>query len=382
MIDKIHYITFKIRIKLLEFYIEVLIIFSALIRKKRKKQQLHLYPFAQKGSDGYTRRFEEFIAFLERDGINFKLHDICTDEEYQIAFSDKKSNYYNFLLRVLRIRIKQTLDIRNAQKAFVHRNLFPFYYDQKKPRLEKLASKLCDEVVYDYWDSVWVYNEVLNNRTIKFANTISVANKYLFDHYSRSHSNVKYFNIGVNLDKYIPKNDYSLTDKSLRIFYTGRPSNVSHMLNEIGPFLLNSLNSIRLKLVIVSAEKPNYPGLEIIHFKFNEETFFELLNSCDAGIYALKDSVATRGKMAMKVLDYAATGLPIIATRYGVSPHLNHGENVFFCDDENDWKTYLKLLFDNKNEREKIGKNARLMAEKFHTLEKTYQQFKDLFKSI
>ncbi len=379
MIDKIYYIDFRIKLKLLENYIKLLIFFSPLLKKEKKIHKIHLFPFAQKGSDGYTRRFEEYLPFLEKSNVTFKLHDICTDEDYQNAFSSKKSMYYRFILKVLRTRIKQTIEIRNAEKAFVHRNLFPFYYDQKEPLLEKLASNLCNEIIYDYWDSVWVYNEILNKRTIKFANTISVANQFLYDYYSKRHPRVKYFNIGVNLNKYIPKKDYELKGESLKIFYTGRPSNVNQMLNEVGPYLLKSLNSIKLKLVIVSSNKPKYDGLEIDHHHFNEDTFFKILNSCDIGIYALKDSVATRGKTAMKVLDYAATGLPIVATRYGVSPNLIHNENVLFCDTEIDWLKYIELLYSNIVIREKLGRNARLMAEKYHSIESSFQDMLNLF---
>jgi glycosyltransferase involved in cell wall biosynthesis len=198
--------------------------------------------------------------------------------------------------------------------------------------LEKLAFKLSDEIVYDYWDSVWVHNEVLSKKTMQFATTISVANDYLYEHFSKNHSNIKYFNIGINLEKYIPKVTYKKNPSELNVFYTGSPGNVKQMLKEIGDYLLEFSTVNPIKLILVSSQDQTYKNLNVENHRFDENTFFKLLNTSDIGLYALDDSVSTRGKMAMKVLDYAGTGLPILATRYGLSPHLIDENNVLFCD--------------------------------------------------
>lgn len=342
-----------------------------------------LFPYSQKGSDGYLRRFEEFFPFLKKDNIVFKVQDICSDEKYKNAFNGaSKPKYYLFLLKVYRTRIKQTIQIRHAEKSFVQRNLFPFYYDQTNPVLEKLASKICDEVVYDYWDSVWVHNNELNKKTVGIANTISVANEFLYSHYSKSHSNVKYFNIGINLSKYLPKTSYDKKTEDLRLFYTGSPGNVKQMLKTIGAYLVECSKDLRIKLILVSSENQSVSGLNIEHHLFNENTFFKLLNSSDIGIYALDDSVITRGKMAMKILDYSGSGLPILATKHGVSPHLIDEKNVLFCNSKEDWLRNLKRFNNNQTLRENLGKNSKKMVEKFHSLKPSYQEFKLLFNSL
>jgi len=341
-----------------------------------------LFPYSQKGSDGYLRRFEEFFPLLEHDKISFLVQDICLDEEYEEAFKGSKSRYYLFLLKVFRIRIKQTIDIRHAKKAFVHRSLYPFYFDQKKPFLEKLASNLCSEVVYDYWDSVWVHNEELNNRVVETADTISVANDFLHKHYSSLHNNVKYFNIGINLNHYLPKKNYNKQTNELRLFYTGSPGNVKQMIHVIGEYLVEFSKKVNLKLVLVSSEPQVYDGLNIEHHYFEDATFFKLLQSSDIGIYALDDSIATRGKMAMKILDYSGAALPILATRYGVSPHLDDKKNVLFCSSKDEWIINLRKLNNDVILRKKLGLNARKMVETFHSVNSSYQEFTSLFSKF
>ena len=148
------------------------------------------------------------------------------------------------------------------------------------------------------------------------------------------------------------------------------------MLKEIGDFLVDFSKGNKIKLVLVSSEYQSFKNLDIEHHLFNENTFFKLLKSSDVGIYALDDSVVTRGKMAMKILDYAGSGLPILATEYGVSPHLIDKKNVIFCRSKDDWLKNLKRLNDDTKLRGKLGQNARVMAEDFHSIKASYEEFK------
>ena len=116
------------------------------------------------------------------------------------------------------------------------------------------------------------------------------------------------------------------------------------MLEEIGAFLVECGKHLKLKLIVVSSICPTFKGLYIEHHLYDDNTFFNLLESSDLGIYALDNSVISKGKMAMKILDYGAAGLPILATKYGVSSHLKNNENVIFCNSKKDWiKNIIKI---------------------------------------
>ena len=151
------------------------------------------------------------------------------------------------------------------------------------------------------------------------------------------------------------------------------------MLHVIGEYLVEFSKKVNLKLVLVSSEPQVYDGLNIEHHYFEDATFFKLLQSSDIGIYALDDTISTRGKMAMKILDYSGAALPILATRYGVSPHLSDHENVLFCDTKSDWLNNLEKCNTSKELREKLGRNSRKMVEEFHTINSSYIEFKSLF---
>ena len=100
------------------------------------------------------------------------------------------------------------------------------------------------------------------------------------------------------------------------------------------------------------------------------------------GTWCSKGQKVILGHNRLSILDYSGAALPILATRYGVSPHLRDDENVLFCDTKSDWLNNLEQCNKSKELREKLGKNSRKMVEEFHTINSSYIEFKSLFKSL
>jgi hypothetical protein len=381
-IERFAYIRLIASIGFYRILSDIVILLYPVFKSKSKKYELGLYPYAQKGSDGYTRRFQEYFSFLKADEINFKVFDICDDIDYITIIKSGKKNTYDFFRFVLKKRFSQTMEIRYCEKAFIHRNLYPFYPDLKFPFLEKMAYKLCDNVIIDYWDSVWLYNHTLTERTVKYCHKLTVVNQYILDHFNYAHNKKYIFPIGVNLDKYKIKKDYNCSEEGvLTFFYTGLPGNVRKLLHEMDIVFKELSKTIKLKLILVSRETVEHPNINVEHHLFEESTFFELLTKADIGIYAMDNSDISRGKMAMKVLDYFAAALPCIASPYGITPYANNRENCLLAKTKDEWIEYMLLLYNDKNYREFLGKAGRKTIQDKHNLADSYSLFKSIINS-
>jgi hypothetical protein len=377
VLSKFGYLIFRVILWILHLFVRLLIINSFLFEKQNPKYSLALFPYSQKGSDGYKRRFEEYFSFLDKDGVRYKVFDLCSDKHY---LKHVNQNIYisgYFYMRIFVKRIFQVLQIRHYKTAFIHRNLFPFYPDQKIPILERLAYKLCQHVVIDYWDSVWLYNPELNKRTVKYCHKISVVNDFILQHYKNIPVPKVLFSIGVNLDKYHIKKDYTLkTANTLTFFYTGQPHNVKKMVDKLKPVFFELSKILKIKMILVSRESIDIPNVEVKHHIFSEETFFDLLVQADIGIYAIDNTDISKGKMAMKILDYAAAGLPAIASPYGVTPFAINERNILFAETKTEWQKGILSLYNSYELRQSIGSKARIMMEKHHSLLSSYENFK------
>lgn len=381
-IERFAYIRLIANIGLYRMLSNIVVVFYPLFKSRSKKYELGLYPNAQKGSDGYTRRFLEYFSFLEADNIKFITFDVCDDTEVVNSISATKRGKYDFYRFAIKKRFSQTFAIRHCKKAFIQRNLYPFYPDLKNPFLEKMAYKLCDDVIIDYWDSVWLYNYSLIEKTVKYCHKLTVVNQFISDHFNYAHKRKYIFPIGVNIDKYIIKKDYKCyEDGVLTFFYTGLPGNVRKLLREMDKVFKELSKTIKLKLILVSREKVEHSSITVEHYKFDESTFFELLTKADIGIYATDNSDISRGKMAMKVLDYFAAALPCIASPYGITPYAVHKENSLLAKTGDEWIEYMLMLYNDKNYRESLGKAGRRTIEEKHNLPDSYSLLKSIINS-
>ncbi len=373
------YVCLLISINSAYLFIKILTTFSFIFPKKNKGEII-LFPYSQKGSDGYTRRFEEYFKFFNHDNIKYKVCDIFSNEYYIQCLDGNRSQQYRLYSKTIWIRIFQVLQAKNYKAVFIQRGLFPFYPDQKIPYLEKLLRKLNSNITIDFWDSVWIFNEDLVSSTVKFVDKICVANDYIMQYFINEKAEKFLFPIGINLDKYIIKEDYS-DKEDFKLFYTGSPNNVKYFLNEIENILISIKKQFSIILIIVSRARFFLKDIDIEYYDFEEKSFFELLNNSDIGLYLVSDSEENRGKTAMKVFDYMAAGLPSIASPIGITSYACNNKNILFASTEEEWITSLKLLLSKVELRKSIGRNACATVHKYHNLTSSYKTFKNIIFS-
>lgn len=80
----------------------------------------------------------------------------------------------------------------------------------------------------------------------------------------------------------------------------------------------------------------------------------------DIGIIPLTHDVFNRSKSFVKAMEYAALGIPVVASHYGPYPEfVIHGETGFLAKHDHDWEHYLGLLVHDEDLRNDMGKRAR-----------------------
>ena len=381
-IERLYYFLLLLSIQFAYFFIRILIFLSPFIKKNNPQKDLILFPYAQKGSTGYFQRFEIYFTFLKRDNIIFDAQDVF-DDEYILSEIDKgiKTRYYLYS-RIVWIRIFQVLKARNYKAAFYQRHLIPFLPDRKKALLEKLLFKLNPHVTVDYWDSDWVRSpQLINTLTRNYVHQISCINNFIEDHFNSVSTKKILFPMGIKLKNYIQKQNYSIDEQEIKLFYTGSLGNVRDFLKITKDALLDLSERYSTKLIIVSRGEYYVDGLEIEYHKFSVDTFFSIMSSCDLGLYAMEDHEIGRGKMAMKTLDYWASALPSVVSPVGLSPYANNGEDCLFSIDSDNFYSNIEKLILSSELRKEIGLKGYETAQKYHNIENNYEVFKQIIKT-
>lgn len=99
----------------------------------------------------------------------------------------------------------------------------------------------------------------------------------------------------------------------------------------------------------------------------------------DIGLAPLAPLVFNRSKSHIKALEYAALGIPVIAS--DEPPYRDfvvHGESGYLVRRDHEWTTYLRALVEDQTLREQMGKRAREVAADW-TIQRGWQMWADAY---
>jgi len=376
--ERAWFLIFLICLNSLFLLIRLITLFHFLLPRPKIKSDVILFPYAAVGSDGHTRRFLEYLPFLEKNNISFRLCDLHTDDEMRTRLFASPGSRYKLYISILWKRIGQVLEARKFNSAFVQRGLFAMYFDLKTPVLEALLRKLNKHIIFDYWDAVYVKQPLLISRTVQFADIISVSNEYIGDYFRQFKKPVIRFNIAVNTNHYIPKQNYEC-GQELRVFWTGLSYNKIHLVRHL-PLLRKIHQTIPLRLIVVCSEGLEEDLIPVENYRWDQQNFFNLLNSADIGIYPEEDTITSKGKSAMKVMDFLATGLPMIGVPYGLPDEARHMENMIIVKNAEEWESAFRLLAKDQELRRKLGENGLNLIKTKYSISGSFEVLKNIIQ--
>jgi glycosyltransferase involved in cell wall biosynthesis len=109
--------------------------------------------------------------------------------------------------------------------------------------------------------------------------------------------------------------------------------------------------------------------------------YYETLDF-DIGLAPLTMKPFDYSKSNIKVLEYAARGIPAIATDCNVyRSFIRHGENGFLVKEDHEWLRYLSILANDDELRRKMGETARADAAQW-TIESNWQRWEQAYQSL
>jgi glycosyltransferase involved in cell wall biosynthesis len=109
--------------------------------------------------------------------------------------------------------------------------------------------------------------------------------------------------------------------------------------------------------------------LRVLPCPWAEQTEAQELRQADIGISWLPDDLWSRGKCALKVLQYMAAGLPVVANPVGLQAGLvRHGETGFLARTAEEWARAVARLAEDPDLRHRLGRQGRQVAQERYGL--------------
>lgn len=136
-------------------------------------------------------------------------------------------------------------------------------------------------------------------------------------------------------------------------------------------------------LRVVCDRFPTFSSIQVDQKTWSKTTEAFDLSSSDVGVSWIPDDPWSRGKCGLKVLQYMAAGLPVIANPVGVHMEMiTSGVNGFLCAKPEEWLESIRWLCDNPEESRKMGLAGRALVEEKYSITAGFQTWSKVLSDI
>jgi hypothetical protein len=162
----------------------------------------------------------------------------------------------------------------------------------------------------------------------------------------------------------------------VRLAWIGSHSTVSS-LEMAHPGLLAAAGRVPgLRLKVICDRFPALPGIDVIRREWSSDSEARELADADIGISWLPDHPWSLGKCGLKVLQYMAAGLPVVANPVGIHENLiRHGQTGFLATSPEAWAEAIQRLASSPELRTQMGHAARQAVRDQYHLEDWSEQW-------
>jgi glycosyltransferase involved in cell wall biosynthesis len=118
-----------------------------------------------------------------------------------------------------------------------------------------------------------------------------------------------------------------------------------------------------------SGEAIEFPGVKTKNERWTLEREVELFNTCDIGVYPLKDDEWAKGKCGFKAIQFMACAVPVVAAAVGVNTEIiQDGINGFLASTAREWEEKIGRLLSDASLRSRLGAAGRRTIEERYSL--------------
>ncbi|MFI5167308.1 MAG: glycosyltransferase family 4 protein [Thermoanaerobaculales bacterium] len=152
----------------------------------------------------------------------------------------------------------------------------------------------------------------------------------------------------------------------LLLAWIGLGSNLRY-LEALAPVLQRlQADGVAVELRVICDRLPVMPGVPCVLVPWSVAGEGAALAECDLGVAPLDDDAWTRGKSAYRCIQYAAAGLPTVASPVGANREVVHeGETGLLADTSEKWYAAIARLCRDPLLRRQMGATARARATEF-----------------
>jgi len=285
-----------------------------------------------------------------------------------------------YALMRLFVRIKDILKVANYDLYVFEHQAFPYF----PVFLEKLAKRINPSMLLEFDDAIFL--TPLHGRKIPkliaMSRHVIVGNNYLKDYAMKFNSHVSVIPTVVDTERYRTKQDYR-TRREVNIGWVGLAYNLPYVQRLEGTFHKLMAEVDDFIITVICSKGLKMDGVQTVFKPWNYDDEAKDIGTFDIGIMPLSDDEWAKGKCGLKVLQYMACGVPVVASPVGVNQDIiKDGKNGFLASSYTEWLEKLILLVQNEELRRKFGRKGRETVEDRYSLKLWGPKVASLYKNL
>lgn len=245
-----------------------------------------------------------------------------------------------------------------------------------------------DDALFHQYDQHkrWWIRRLLGKKiahVMRGASLVTAGNAYLADYALRAGATrVEIVPTVVDLERYQQAALPHSGNAAFTVGWIGSPTTAKY-LEAIAPALTEVCAGENVRVCLIGSGPVWLPGVPVEVLPWEIASEVHELQQFDMGIMPLPDEPWARGKCGLKLIQYMACGLPVVASPVGANCEIvEHGVNGYLAATLDEWVQALRKLLLDTDLRQQMGKVGRSKVEEGYSLQVTGPRLAELLQSI
>ncbi|MDI7258448.1 MAG: glycosyltransferase [Thermodesulfobacteriota bacterium] len=278
-------------------------------------------------------------------------------------------------------RVPGVMGSWKAQITWLERELLPGCLT-----LEPLLKR---PYVFDVDDAIWLTHPFGRSTVIKIAKGAEVVlagNAYIADWFSSHARDIRIVPTAIDTERFLPRRSSDIpNNKHFVIGWTGLSSNFTYIY-EIERALEDFLKNHDAELLVIADQPPSFRRLRpewVQYIKWSPAVEAQAVRQMDVGLMPLPNDDWSRGKCSFKMLQYMASGVPVVVSPVGMNAEILSMDKVGFpAKSEADWYDSLDQLYKDRDLGIKCGATGRFIVEQHFSRSVVSAKIAKVFKEL
>ncbi len=334
---------------------------------------LYFTKYSRLGASSRLRSYQ-YIPYLKESGYHVAISPLFDDEYVKSLFTGDSA--YSSMIKGYLKRFFALFTLFKYDSVVIEYELFPYF----PAFFEYIISKMGVKYAVDYDDAIFHNYDLNPNKMIrlllsnkiakvmKYSSVVLAGNAYLASYAERSGAKkVELLPTVINADRYHQKVIRPI-DRVV-IGWIGSPSTFKYLKTLLPVFQKLSLKKSIEVQIVGAGDTMGLPEIER-QVQWTEATEVGSILNFDIGVMPLDDSPWAKGKCSYKLIQYLASGIPVIASPVGMNVEIvKQGVNGFLADSTEEWEKAFLTLIDSVELRNQLGREGYKLISENYTLQ-------------